>query len=478
MYSGYEVTSLFEQRPRVGRGVTAYALSMTLHIAGIAFGTWALLHVPAFKEAPLSTRYSVRELKLHMPPHTSNGNERLYPHTAKAAAPAASAPPAGAAPQPAEGADAAQDTANNDTPPIPNLPRDGGAGKQILLQPKLHIHQQLADKIPVPMVVMWMPELSPTKLIVPAKPSQPTVSLVQPSLAEPNEELEMSDLSVTASDLQPKMPTPPAGTTSPMAQKGAADVKMAPTTESNTSDEPTPTAVMSISDIRMPDGVAVLPPDNETLSGAGKDGAGAPQPGNGTATGGHAGGKSLVKVIGNGGGNADGAGSASSGTSMQASGSETVDHIELPPDGKFGVVVVGASPSDQYPEIAQIWSDRVAYTVYLHVGLPKTWILQYGLQRNTQGNGTGQVARVESPWPYDIFRPNLLAKDVNADAVMVHGILNVSGKLQSLEVAFPEGYAHASFVVNALERWQFRPASEDGKPTAVEVLLIIPEEDD
>ena len=283
MYSGYEVTSLFEQRPRVRRGVTAYALSMTLHGAGIAFGTWALLHAPIVKQPPLSTRYSVRELKLHMPPHTSNGNERLYPHPAKHAAPAASAATSGPAPQPTEGADAAKDTANDDAPPVPNLPRDGGAGKQILLQPKLHIHQELADKIPVPMVVMWMPELSPTKLIVPAKPSQPTVSLVQPSLAEPNEELEMSDLSVTASDLQPKMPTPPAGTTSPMAQKGAAEVKMAPTTESNTSDEPTPTAVMSISNIRMPDGVAVLPPDNETLSGPGKDGAGAPQPGNGTA---------------------------------------------------------------------------------------------------------------------------------------------------------------------------------------------------
>lgn len=478
MHSSYEVTSLFQPQPRVRRGVSAYALSMTLHIGGIAFGVWALIHNPVIRQRPLSTRYSVRELKMHMPEQASSRNDRLYPHTVRPDTPAAAASPSGPAPQPAHASDAAKEAASADAPPLPNLSHDGGAGKQILLQPKLHVHQQLAEKIPVPMIVMWMPELSPTKLIIPAHPSQPTVSLVPPSLAEPNEELEMSDLSVTASDLQPKTPALLPGTTSPIEVKGPADVKMAPTTESSTSDQATPTAVLSISKVRMPDGVAVLPPDNETLTGAGKDGAGAPQSGNGTTAGGPAGGKDLSNGTGSGGANASGAGLASSGTSMQASGSQTVDHIELPPDGKFGVVVVGASPSDEYPEIAQIWSDRVAYTVYLHVGLPKTWILQYGLMSNAQADGTGQVARLDAPWPYDIFRPNLLAKDVDADALMVHGVLNASGKLQSLAVAFPEGYPHASFVVNALERWQFRPASENGKPTAVEILLIIPEEDD
>ena len=168
----------------------------------------------------------------------------------------------------------------------------------------------------------------------------------------------------------------------------------------------------------------------------------------------------------------------SSSTSDQASASETTEHIELPPGGRFGVVVVGSSQTAQYPEAAEFWSDRVAYTVYLHVGLPKTWILQYGLASSEQANGTGSVAHLDAPWPFDIFRPNLLAADVNADALMVHGILNVSGKLEQLAVAFPEGYPHASFVVNALSRWKFRPASQDGKPTPVEILLIIPQEDD
>lgn len=469
MPSSFEVTSLFQPQPRQRGGVSAYALSMVLHGAGIALGSWALLHMPVIRPAPLGSRYAVRELKLNMPDRPET--ERLYPKAPQTPKPDPGKKPPTDQPTPAP-AEAEQKTAIEDAPPAPALPRGGGAGKQVLLQPKLHVHDQLADKVPVPLAIIWMPELTPTKLIVPAKPSPPTISMVQPSPAEPNEELEMSDLSVTAADLQPKIPTPPAGTTTPIAQNGPDALKMAPTTESNSTDAPTPTAVLSASDIRMPNGIAVLPPSNETPSAAGNDPGGAPGSGGGGKAASPGGGASQS-------GTGAGSGpSASSSTAAEASASETVEHIELPPTGKFGVVVVGNGLTAQYPEAANIWSDRVAYTVYLHVGLPKTWILQYGLQRATQANGTGSVGHLEAPWPYDIFRPNLLAVDVNADAVMVHGILNASGKLEQLKVAFPEDYPHASFVVNALSRWQFRPASQDGKPTPVEILLIIPEEDD
>ncbi|MFZ0394249.1 MAG: hypothetical protein WAL73_10370, partial [Terracidiphilus sp.] len=345
--------------------------------------------------------------------------------------------------------------AKTEAPPLPPLPPDGGISKQILMQPKLHIHEQLADTVPVPAAVMWMPELNHTKMIIPAKPTPPTQAVVPPSVAEPNEELEMSEFSVSASALQPKLETLQPSTTTPLAQNGPDLVKLPPTTQSVDLGQPTPTALLSVSEVRMPQGIAVLPPVNEAGTGSKTAGVGA-------------------RPAANGAGGATG----SSSTSAQASASETVDRIQLPPEGRFGVVVVGASQTSQYPEAAEFWSDRIAYTVYLHVGLPKTWILQYGLVNTAQANGTGSIARLDAPWPFDIFRPNLLAVDVNADALMVHGILNASGKLEKLAVAFPEGFPHASFVVNALSRWKFRPASQDGKPMAVEVLLIIPEEDD
>ena len=459
MGSNSEITSLFEQRPSVRRGVSAYAISMVMHGAGIALGSWVLIHVPIVRVPPLATRFDVREIKLHMPEHVPTGNEHLYPSRKRLSAPTEPAPPA----------DSREEAAKSDTPPLPALPRDGGINKQILMQPKLHIHDQLADKVPVPMTIMWMPELNHTKLIVPAKPAPPVQAVVPPSLAEPNEELEMSDLSISASDLQTKVNMPLPSTTSPLAQNGPDLVKLPPTTESEDPGQPTPTAVLSVSNVRMPDGIAVLPPVNETGTGSNIDGAGAKPAGNGGSAAGQAGSHGTGAGV---------AASESSSTSAQASGSESVDHIELPPNGQFGVVVVGSSAAGQYPEAAELWSDRVAYTVYLHVGLPKTWILQYGLMSTAQGNGTGAVARLEAPWPYDIFRPNLLATDVEADALMVHGVLNASGKLEQLAVAFPEGFPRASFVVNALSRWQFRPASENGKPMAVEILLIIPEEDD
>jgi hypothetical protein len=55
-----------------------------------------------------------------------------------------------------------------------------------------------------------------------------------------------------------------------------------------------------------------------------------------------------------------------------------------------------------------IWNDSVAYTVYLHVGLAKSWILQYSLPRSgTEAAQAGNITRLEAPWPYNIVRPNL-----------------------------------------------------------------------
>lgn len=462
MSNGVEITTLFDQRPPAApmrRVMSCYAISMTLHGAGIGLIGYVLLHVPVIKPASLTDRYALRELKVHMPEPTEH--EQLYPHVNKEPVKQPAAKKPGPQPPPAP----TQETAKAMTPPMPDLPRDGGVGKQILMQPKLHIHQQLTENVPTPSVIMWMPELNQTKIIVPPKPNKPSVALVHPSLAEPNQEIQLSDLSVTATIDEPKIPTPPPATTSPIAQNGSDQVKTAPVTVSNTTDPPTPAAVLSVSNIRMPDGVAVLPPDNETLSGPGKNGAGAQPASSGAGV-----------HPANGGGSNRGAEDSS--TSAQASTSQSTDHIELPKDGHFGVVVVGAEQSEDYPEATQIWTDRIAYTVYLHVGLPKTWILQYSQLAATQANGTGSMTHLEAPWPYDIFRPNLLAADVNADALMVHGILNASGKLEQLAVAFPVGYSHTSFVVNALSRWQFRPASQNGKPTPVEILLIIPEEND
>src|SRR4029077_5183483 len=93
----------------------------------------------------------------------------------------------------------------------------------------------------------------------------------------------------------------------------------------------------------------------------------------------------------------------------EAGGSHlTTEHITLPQNGRFGVVVVGSSLGDEFPETLAMWNNRVAYTAYLHVGLTKNWILQYAVIHSSDAARAGVVGHLEAPWPYDIVRPNLM----------------------------------------------------------------------
>ena len=42
-------------------------------------------------------------------------------------------------------------------------------------------------------------------------------------------------------------------------------------------------------------------------------------------------------------------------------------------------------------------------------------------------------------------------------------------------VVFPQPFSSAQFVLAALQKWQFRPATQNGQAAKVEVLLIIPD---
>lgn len=118
----------------------------------------------------------------------------------------------------------------------------------------------------------------------------------------------------------------------------------------------------------------------------------------------------------------------------------------------------------------------MAYTVYLHVGLARSWILQYSLPRSDDASSAGNVAHIDAPWPYNIVRPNLQPGAIEADALMVHGFVNPSGRFETLSVVFPQTFPQAEFVLSSLQQWQFRPAMQNGAGARVEVLLIIPEE--
>ena len=467
---GTDLTGLFEMHasPR-RRSFPAFAISVALHSGGSMLVSWALLHTPAIAEQPVS-RYKVRQLDFHTPdifPVRSSQNLYPTPLVPTQAHPVVRQDAAAAHPDFAA-------LTHKETPPPAlaalHLP-DGGQGKQILIQPQVDTHIALQQPVPLPTVLLWKPEVTAALKITPPPPEKMPSAELQTAIRIPNEELRLAPMPARAAAVSHPAPSPPAGSSSPVAVKTPADVNAAPATLASHQAQPAPAAVLSVSDIKMNEGTALLPPVNVSSGDDRKAGAAA-------ASG-------TILTAHNAAGIAGSGENSKSRTVISAAGSsegttfagESAEHIQLPRDGKFSVVVVGATLADQYPEILQVWNDRTAYTAYLHVGTPKAWILQYAQLSSADAAAGGAVTRLEAPWPYDILRPNLLTKDLNADALMVRGILNESGRLEKMAIAYPPAYKHGSFVLHELALWQFRPAQQSGKAAPVEVLLIIPEQE-
>ncbi len=181
-------------------------------------------------------------------------------------------------------------------------------------------------------------------------------------------------------------------------------------------------------------------------SGSGKAagaGAGSSQDKTGSGTG--SGGSQSGTGAGQGSGHTAGSGSGPSkgaGTGSGDGENGTVTRINLPKNGQFNVVVVGSSLDEQYPETTEVWKGRLAYSVYLHVGLQKNWIMQYSLPRAADSANAGS-AHLEAPWPFYIVRPNLNPDDATSDSVMVHGFVDESGHFEKLSVVFPTDMGYA-----------------------------------
>jgi hypothetical protein len=149
--------------------------------------------------------------------------------------------------------------------------------------------------------------------------------------------------------------------------------------------------------------------------------------------------------------------------------------IKHPRDGRFGVVVTGTSAAAPYPESFGALSGKVVYTVYVRAGQRKNWILQYCLPKPGIGPSRpeGNRASLDAPWAYDIVRPDHVG---DSDYVMVHGMVTKEGHFDQLAMVFPREFEGKDLLFQSLNRWEFRPATQDGEQAAVEVLLIIPRE--
>jgi hypothetical protein len=464
------IITLFGKEPLPRRRPSVFVVSIATHVLVLGLMYLYLSHAVRVAEEATLRRYTVRMLALQRP--EPKRRRLIEPKTAEAA-------PGGAASggQPA-------------APALPLKVQNHIPAPQTLIQPNMPPNL-LTQTLPTPLVLMWSPENNLAIKIVPPLPQDHAPAKVHPDLDAPNRETELANLQISKSVFVTDMPFPPPSTTTPVTVGGPQPANKVPQTTSKSTATPTPATVLSLSDLRMDQGTIALPAVNEVAvvgssdalaparevnsnkegngnTASKQDGVGA-----GTAPGTEPG-KGASGDSGNGQGGAT-QGGAAGGSQGNGAGSGTVAHVVAPKDGKFGVVVVGSSMAEEYPEAVGLWGGRMAYTVYLHVGSSKSWILQYSLPAAAD---KGSAARIEAPWPYVMERPELAPGDLDGDAILVHGFVNATGRFEKLAIVFPVGFAQSKFVLSALEQWQFRAALQNGLMTTVEVLLIIPADAD
>ena len=410
--------------------------------------------------------------------------------------------------------------------------------KQTIIQLDVPPDTVLEHEIPLPDIISWTPQqpipafrkqfVTPPlkempKRVAQSLPPAPTVEL-------PNREIAVSDLEL-ASALAPARPhliLPPV-TKVPVRLPKADPVNQVPQIVMPEPSSANTAVLIALGESPVrPEGVIIVPPANQVGSsgpsgqGSREDGrdsgrkGGQKEPkigsggGDGMTASGGSGPGAGVSGVGHGdeGTGADGGGSGKGagpgtlagrgnqpGTALSGLGSagagttgsgtadtggpdlstEGLTRINLPKDGKYGVVVFGSSQAAPYPESEGALSGKMIYTVYLGVGLHKKWILQYCLTKAAEmAAPKGSATPVDAPWPFLIFRPDHLTG--SNDYVIVRGVIDVEGRFDQLAMVFPDQFDQKELLISSLKRWSFRPASRDREPTAVEVLLIIPTE--
>ena len=467
--------TLFTESRDLNQRSTSLAVSILFHCLALSLLSFGVMYSPHLDTRAIAERYTVRNIDLATPEQQRRRAEQAkanYPHPLpklKSNTPGASKPL---------------------PPPALRQIAQAQKGPQTLIQPDLPIQVALTEEVPVPSMVIWSPQKTPVKNLVAPLPDKPTAADVKPSPDPPNVQVDLADISISVPAVTvPKLPTP-ATTTSPVAVQAPDRVQLAPATVSQPNAQPTPAAVMSLSDIRMAQGKVVLPPVNESATtnapgivapgptqdpsaaGAGKD-AGSAGAGKGASSPTDAASQIAAATKPNG---SEAPPRPGTETGTAQDNQPTATRITLPKNGQFGAIVIGDSLQDEFPELATVWNGRLAYTVYLHVGTARSWILQYSLPRSDDLAMTGNVDHLEAPWPYNIVRPNLGADPGDANTIMVHGFVNQAGHFESLNIVFPPQCPDAQFVLKSLQNWQFRPATQNGQIARVEVLLIIPEE--
>ena len=87
----------------------------------------------------------------------------------------------------------------------------------------------------------------------------------------------------------------------------------------------------------------------------------------------------------------------------------------------------------------------------------------------------GSAVPIQAPYPFVIYYPKLTLQN-DPDYLIIHGFISPSGRFEQLSALGDIDPTSKQLLLGALQHWEFRPASRDGEPNAVEIALIIPRE--
>ena len=158
--------------------------------------------------------------------------------------------------------------------------------------------------------------------------------------------------------------------------------------------------------------------------------------------------------------------------------------IEHPSNAVFDVVVMQSAADPAFAESAGVLSGQPVFTVYLQVGAPKAWVLQYCIPKESApppkivggAVNIGNPSPVKAPFPLVTLLPpaTMLPR---AGYIIVHGSVDAQGQFTDLTVIRAPNAKMKDLIVSELAKWHFRPAVRDGTPVTVEILLAIPPQD-
>jgi hypothetical protein len=449
--------SLFSEQHELNRQPHSILFSVLAHIVVVGLIVWGIISAPKIMPTKIAERYVVRHLDLESldsevqqaRKEVNTAHSPTKAHTASTTESSAEAPQ-----------------------PVLQVALQAPQGKQTLIQPDIPKSVALNIEIPVPKMVIWAGKPVQVKTISPPAPAKPMVSNFKPSVLRPNDEQNLAEVPLSASVLAVHSRPILTGTTSPIVVSGPKPTPPAPLTTAKSTGQSTPTALLSLSEHQMAKGPVNLPPVN---SSANKSAQGNLASDRAVSNGAAKQGSDNAKAAQ---GANTGSAQASHGSGLGVENLAHAAHITRQKDGQFGSVVVGSALQDRFPEMAGLLGGKMSYSVYVPVGLPKNWVLEYSLPRAAENASAGNAARLEAPWPFNIVRPNIAPGSIDADALMVHGYVNLEGRFEALTIVFPPQFPQAQFVLSMLNQWQFRPATQNGQNMKVEVLLIIPEIDE